>query len=81
MQEKSYRKNPVIGCSDKRKETCWMLQKIKFHCGHTQIMDLTGQTEERAKKSEWYEKNITCPECRMRMALQEERYAGVRRES
>ena len=58
-----------------------MLQEIKFRCGHTQIMDLTGQTEERAKKSEWYEKNITCPECRMRMALQEERYSGVRRES
>ncbi len=58
-----------------------MLQEVKFRCGHIQTMDLTGQAEERAKKSEWYEKHVTCPECRMRMATQKEKYSGVRQES
>lgn len=52
-----------------------MLQEVKFRCGHIRTMDLTGQSRDRARKSDWYQKHVICPECRSEHVL-----AGERRE-
>lgn len=54
-----------------------MLHEVKFHCGHIRTMDITGQTEERAKKAEWYAKHIICPDCRMNAAISDDRYNSM----
>lgn len=46
-----------------------MLSEVKFRCGHTGFMNLTGQIEDRTKKIEWYAKHTICPDCRMAAAL------------
>ena len=63
-----------------RKEKCSMLHEVKFRCGHTCMMDLTGQAEEREKKAEWYTKHIICPDCRMNAAILDERYGSFQQE-
>lgn len=46
-----------------------MLHEVKFRCGHTAMMELTGQVEERTKKAERYSKHIICPDCRANAAI------------
>ena len=57
-----------------------MLHKVKFRCGHTCMMDLTGQTEERTKKAEWYAKHIICTDCQMNAAIRGERCGSFQQE-
>ena len=59
MQEKSYRKNPVFGCSDKRKETVVLLSHKKPD-GHINVKVEFGEGEGKvpldniAKRAESY---------------------------
>lgn len=53
-----------------------MLSEVKFRCGHTGMLDLTGQAEERAHKAAWYAAHVICPDCRQHAAR--ERAAAVR---
>ena len=57
-----------------------MLHEVKFRCGHIGIMDLTGQAEERAKKSDWYAKHVICPDCRSNAAMSEDRRHSFQRD-
>ncbi len=56
-----------------------MLSEVKFRCGHTGMMDLTGQAEERAKKVRWYAKHVICPDCRLSAAMN--KWDTLRKES
>ena len=53
-----------------------MLSEVKFRCGHTGMLDLTGQKEERAHKAAWYAAHVICPDCRQHAAR--ERLSAVR---
>lgn len=44
-----------------------MLYEVRFRCNHIHTMALTGQAEDRIRKTAWYAQML-CPECRAQYA-------------
>lgn len=42
-----------------------MLYDVTFRCGHTRMVNLTGQYEERQRKILRYNNFVICPDCQM----------------
>lgn len=42
-----------------------MLCDVTFRCGHTGMVNLTGQYEERQRKRLRYSNFVICPDCQM----------------
>ena len=40
-----------------------MLYDVTFRCGHTRMVNLTGQYEERQRKMLRYNNFVICPDC------------------
>ena len=53
-----------------------MLYDVTFRCGHTRLVNLIGQYEERQRKMLRYNNFVICPDCQVAHAAAPSRPTG-----